>query len=45
MAVNSSDLLSMYVSIPSLNTQQTIVNIINNAIKYTEAGSTIIKAI
>lgn len=30
MAVNSSDLLSMYVSIPSLNTQQTIVNIINN---------------
>lgn len=30
MAVNSSDLLSMYVSTPSLNTQQTIVNIINN---------------
>ena len=30
MAVNSADLLSMYVSIPSLNTQQTIVNIINN---------------
>ena len=27
---DSSDLLSMYVSIPSLNNQQTIVNIINN---------------
>ena len=30
MSVNSSDLLSMYVLIPSFSIQQKIVNIINN---------------